>query len=226
MHALLEFYGQTAEVLADAHFGFLVRDHDGIIAAVNRRLARWLESLPNQLVGHHVTSIAPSEQHPAMREAIHATNTGDGRARLTTFLRSDGTTWPGLFVPTRIVDEEQNFVGIYAVVVELGTIQTAKNVAAPPDVNSTLQRIAIELRSLSASSNVDELLPGLSHPRLAELSAREREIVQRIVTGMRVPGIAQELHVSPHTVRSHLKSIFRKLGVGSQSALIELVRTL
>lgn len=226
MHALLEQAAQAAEALADANFGFLVRNADGIIVTVNRRLGRWLETTPDRLAGRHVTSIAPSEQHAAMREAIDATNGGDGRARLTAFLRSDGTTFPALFVPTRILDEQENFIGIHAVIVELGTIQTAKNVAAAPDVTSTLQRIAIELRSISASASVDQLMPALSHPCLADLSGREREIVQRIACGARVAGISQELHVSPHTVRSHLKSIFRKLGVGSQSELVELVRGL
>jgi len=43
---------------------------------------------------------------------------------------------------------------------------------------------------------------------------------ERIVTGLSCRGystqeISQELHLSPHTVRDHLKSIFAKVGVGS-----------
>jgi DNA-binding CsgD family transcriptional regulator len=40
----------------------------------------------------------------------------------------------------------------------------------------------------------------------------------------RPPTIAQELGLSPNTVRNHLKSIFFKLGVSSQQELLDHVR--
>lgn len=59
-------------------------------------------------------------------------------------------------------------------------------------------------------------------PRLAArgpypLSRRETEVVQRVAGGRAVADIARELHLSPHTVRNHLKSAYRKLGVHSQA---------
>ena len=59
---------------------------------------------------------------------------------------------------------------------------------------------------------------------LAELSARERVVVVLLLRGHRVPAIAEELFVSPSTVRSQLSSAFAKLGVSSQPELIELIR--
>ena len=74
-------------------------------------------------------------------------------------------------------------------------------------------------------------LPGgaqipLNHPDLAELSPREVEVLGKLAGGSRVPSIATELHISQHTVRNHLKSIYRKAGVQGQSELIEWVRAL
>jgi len=46
---------------------------------------------------------------------------------------------------------------------------------------------------------------------------RETEVVQRVVAGRTVRDIAGELHLSAHTVRNHLKSAYRKLGVHSQA---------
>ena len=66
----------------------------------------------------------------------------------------------------------------------------------------------------------------IQHPDLNTLSEREREVLARLLSGERVPSIATQLHISPHTVRNHLKSIYRKLGVGNQSELIEHVRSL
>ena len=59
---------------------------------------------------------------------------------------------------------------------------------------------------------------------LSRLSARERQIVELLLASRRVPGIATTLGISPHTVRNHLKAVFRKLGVHSQEALLELLQ--
>ena len=55
---------------------------------------------------------------------------------------------------------------------------------------------------------------------LDQLSKREREIVETLLGEGSVTGVATNLHISLHTVRNHLKSIFRKLGVHSQVELV------
>lgn len=55
------------------------------------------------------------------------------------------------------------------------------------------------------------------------LSTREKEIVEALGTGRRVKDIAQDLVISTHTVRNHLKAIYRKLNVRSQFELISLM---
>lgn len=52
------------------------------------------------------------------------------------------------------------------------------------------------------------------------LSHREREILRAVSSGQRVANIARLLGISPHTVRNHLKAIFRKVGVHSQVELL------
>lgn len=54
-------------------------------------------------------------------------------------------------------------------------------------------------------------------PGPSPLSRREIQVVQEIVAGRNVVAIAATLHLSPHTVRNHLKSAYRKLGVHSQT---------
>jgi DNA-binding CsgD family transcriptional regulator len=60
--------------------------------------------------------------------------------------------------------------------------------------------------------------------QLQHLSSRELEIVTRLIAGDRVPSIAKQLFLSEGTIRNHLSAVFRKLGVGSQQGLIELLR--
>ena len=60
-------------------------------------------------------------------------------------------------------------------------------------------------------------------PYTERLSAREREIVEAIASGKRVREIATLFSISTHTVRNHLKAIYRKLNVRSQLELLSLI---
>lgn len=55
------------------------------------------------------------------------------------------------------------------------------------------------------------------------LSRREIEVADELIGGKPSSEIAKALHISPHTVRNHLKSMLRKLGVHSQTALVTLL---
>lgn len=52
------------------------------------------------------------------------------------------------------------------------------------------------------------------------LTSRESEVVALLSTGMSNRSIAESLFVSENTVRTHLKSIFKKVGVTSRSQLV------
>ena len=55
----------------------------------------------------------------------------------------------------------------------------------------------------------------------ASLTAREQEILEQILRGLRVATIATKMFLSEHTVRNHLKSIHRKLGMHSTAEIRE-----
>jgi DNA-binding CsgD family transcriptional regulator len=59
---------------------------------------------------------------------------------------------------------------------------------------------------------------------LDELPRRQREIVDRLLRGERVPSIAASLYISATTVRNHLSHAFAAFGVHSQSELLALLR--
>ena len=61
---------------------------------------------------------------------------------------------------------------------------------------------------------------------LKKLTKRENEVLRGLVTGSRVKNIAEDLDMAPNTVRNHLKAIFAKLNVRSQSELIGKLRRL
>ena len=56
----------------------------------------------------------------------------------------------------------------------------------------------------------------------APLSLREKEVLHLLVQGQAAQEIAQTLHISYATVRSHLQKILHKLGVHSQREAVKL----
>lgn len=124
----------------------------------------------------------------------------------------------------------------------LATIAVALSRArhdGPADIDDArLRRLEAQVRDLTemvrdlASTTQDPLARlagtgGMSVDAVvacATLSAREREVLARLMGNQRVPAIADALFISQHTVRNHLKAIFRKLGVRDQQALIDFIR--
>jgi DNA-binding NarL/FixJ family response regulator len=51
------------------------------------------------------------------------------------------------------------------------------------------------------------------------LTRREQEIATLLATGAGTGAIATALQLSPHTVRRHVESILRKLGIRSRAAV-------
>lgn len=59
---------------------------------------------------------------------------------------------------------------------------------------------------------------------LPELTPREREVLQLIAQGLKNPQIAEQLVISPKTVRNHISNIFSKLHVTDRQDAIDIAR--
>lgn len=65
--------------------------------------------------------------------------------------------------------------------------------------------------------------PSITSEQLREvqdLSRREREVLWTVLKCGQLQEVAEQLKISPHTVRNHLKAIHRKLGVRSRAELL------
>jgi DNA-binding CsgD family transcriptional regulator len=93
------------------------------------------------------------------------------------------------------------------------------------EVQTVLRRIGVELGRLGISpSTLPVSCRPPACPELDSLSPRESEVVKLLTEGHRVSTIARSLFISQHTVRNHLQSVYRKVGVSSQSELIEKLK--
>lgn len=71
----------------------------------------------------------------------------------------------------------------------------------------------------------DVRLAAASFDPLDVLSDRERTVLINMVGGKRRNQIAEELHLSANTVRTHTQSIYSKLGVHSRLAAVQVARS-
>ncbi|MFF8381373.1 LuxR C-terminal-related transcriptional regulator [Streptomyces sp. NPDC015661] len=67
--------------------------------------------------------------------------------------------------------------------------------------------------------------PGPETP-LEQLSGREREVLERLARAMSTEDIAADLYVSVNTVKTHLKSVYRKLSVHRRNDAVRRAREL
>jgi PAS domain S-box-containing protein len=209
--------------------GIIVEDEDAKILYVNQRILEWSGHLVEDLEGRSVNILVPPELHTFMPAERRSVFDGDRRTRLSAFMRKDGRTFPVAVTPSAMKRVDDGQLAIISLVVDLGEVQTAKPIGVEDgSLAAELSVIALRLQSMSfvAAVSIEATTSGVDHPMLADLSPRERETLERLMSGLRVAAIAKEFCISPHTVRNHLKSIYRKLDVSSQSELIELVRGL
>jgi NarL family two-component system response regulator LiaR len=85
----------------------------------------------------------------------------------------------------------------------------------PRELGAVLDRLRAEARSDGAYGGP-----------LDALTDREREILAAMVDGHAPTAVARRLRVSPNTVRTHVSSIYEKLGVHSRLEAVALARQL
>ena len=205
--------------------GVILEDQSGCIIYANKRIIEWSGYRVDELEGQHVNITVPTELHEALDAERALAHEGDQRTRLSVFQRKDGRTFPVAVLP-QLITTEDGERAVFALLVDLGEVQTARPLGADSgSLAAELAGIASRLNAMSYTATVtDTTVARVDQKLLDELSEREREVLARLVAGSRVPVISEELFISANTVRNHLKAIYRKLDVASQSELIELVR--
>ncbi len=96
------------------------------------------------------------------------------------------------------------------------SILDVKNGGAPM-TRSVARKIFGSIQSSDISNNSID-----SPEKQFGISERELEIIKLFVASKTYTQIAEELFISPHTVKSHIKNIYKKLHVHSKTSLVKI----
>jgi DNA-binding NarL/FixJ family response regulator len=99
-----------------------------------------------------------------------------------------------------------------------------KDASAEELVNAA--RLAVEGKAVIhpqlTRAFIEEVQFADKRPDVPGLSAREKEILQKVAYGATTKEVAHDLGISPHTVKTHLERIFEKLGANDRAQAVAI----
>ncbi len=100
----------------------------------------------------------------------------------------------------------------------------ARSLAASDPARALAERLLARFPSAPANAAPPRALPGALDTLAEPLSPQEQRVLRLLGAGLSNPEIADELVVSVNTVKTHVQSIYRKLGVNSRREARALTR--
>ena len=133
---------------------------------------------------------------------------GQSGTGVATALRSQGLNAPVLILTGYLAPQVER---------ECRAIDRVESISKDRSITDivTAMRSLVRGGPMPSASSEDET--GL---RLPDLSEGELEVLEHLNQGLTPAEIAQELHLSLHTIRARTKQLYRKLGVTSQGEAI------
>ncbi len=118
--------------------------------------------------------------------------------------------------------------GLYQTILDEASItsELVQMVRRSGSISQHLMSYVDRLVAGSRRARQDRMVPISIAQALGGLSARETEILKLIAQGLSNKEIARSLDIGPETVKSHLKSVFTKLGVERRAQAVSRAQTL
>ena len=102
---------------------------------------------------------------------------------------------------------------------ENGRMMACEVSAVPASASDGPNAVLVTLQPTESESDARMQMFSSSHG----LSPREREVLQLLGRGLTTAAMADELGISPHTIRDHLKNLYRKTGTKGRNELFGLI---
>lgn len=178
---------------------------------------RRLCTTPEQVIGSSFFQLFDITSAAEVLHAVAtATSTGRGLCLAVNICRDDEPAMGELMLRPLVPAPSFSFV------LAVRDAETLPKLAVVPDQN-TFESLGRGLHALALADTLAQF-DAAGVKGAEKLTTREMDIVMRLMDGDRVPAIARDMYLSQSTIRNHLSSVFRKLGVSSQQQLIDLIR--
>jgi DNA-binding CsgD family transcriptional regulator/PAS domain-containing protein len=191
-----------------------------VILRVSADVSALLDRSPSDLVGLSLLDLVNPDdvdRFPGAPRSPLADVMGGCRVRI----RDGRGGWTEVCVLAAPAAAGQPFAKVFALV---GSSEPPTPADRAAELEVRLRRIGAEVRAAGVLDTVHDFAAPTDFAEFDELTARQWEVLSRLVRGERVATIAAALFVSPSTVRNHLAAIFAKFGVHSQAELLEVLR--
>jgi LuxR family transcriptional regulator of spore coat protein len=186
-----------ASVIEAAPVGFGLHDANGKVTYVNRYMVDLFGfERASEIIGRDVASLIAEPYRADWAARVGARPEDHGDPYSLCILRSDGEEVRVLVRPVPILGDDGEIESEAAFVLDIASLM-----ASDPASGHT----------------------GMDQKRLDELTTREREVFDCLIQGKSVREIAELSFISEHTVRNHIKAIYRKLGLHSRLDLLRAV---
>jgi PAS domain S-box-containing protein len=209
---------------ADVDVMMAVTNHEWILEHVSADASRVVGSDADKLIGSSLLGLIHPDDGPEFITSVAAAGTSlkSTVACQVRFRTSDGDWRDTTCFVSVLCDHSPPRLGL--AVTRASPSARSRSKKREETLEQVLWRIAMELRSVGVTSDELSAVTRSSPQRAAQLSARQWEIVQRLVQGEGSTRIAAAMYLSPSTIRNHLSAIYRKFGVHSQVELLALLR--
>ena len=174
---------------------------------------------PEEVVGTaFLAALHPGDVAEMLSGLAHAVRTGRSVVVRLRLRRRDGE-WRWCRASVASIGESGSLAFVLCPAIMPGELAQD-----PVQLREHLRRIASEIQAMRLLPQVNELPSARDLPAMHRLTARELQIVGALSQGRRSSEIAGELCLAPSTVRNHLASVYRKLGVNSQIEMLAVLR--
>jgi DNA-binding CsgD family transcriptional regulator len=227
-------------------------DGDWVISSISSDSIELLGLAPEELVGQNLLSLVASQAVPGLVAAERMVNENMSAVAKSVRIRDKDGVWRMLCCVLTELTVSNNRYFILTPADDAGARAQQPGVARLPGASTTsttttpnagqasgqasgsdsrvaelerhLWRIAAEVEASGVLRQVRDGPDLSSLSELGSLSAKQWEVLSRLLQGKRVRAIAREMFISESTVRNHLSAIFERFGVHLQAELLALLR--